>query len=800
MFSGSRCCLRTKLNTRILVNDTLLNQPLLFLYLRWLAPNSRHNHTNHQLHETVKGDLALRHPALKPHKRAQAHIVEPSEPRDAPQQSPQNSSQASDIASRSSLLESEIAAEQKLQTILDRRKARQGLVIRERSHDGLYRRIYLPGAGATSIEDGQGKRKRKQRLGYQENSSWKRALNLLAKPVSQRTKPGGEDIWLSEETLIRLSGTWRANSWVHHTRGGCEVEVTDAQSSTGTSRQVFLNGSDGAVALTKEYFLSLEQAMMQQKSNQHENSPLPEAKAGGDDHKSLSISDTHPFIRNVLAKGPCHRKYNCWKRVDKMPEPMEWDVASFLRHVQDLTTKTPPRLVRREIYGQGDRHNVVVANTLCHLFTDTETAIFASTAALNLAFAFLCKHSELFHQTTQLYEQARHLRLTFESQTYSYILHAMLLQDEMISFQQILDDMHSEGHSPDAKVWLTLLNSASSLRQKGITANWMRRKELLGSPSVKGQVAAEVIKAKLEATQEGAVQADQLIGSIDAHFGMDWMSQSSLRPILQACADNKAWSLAINILKEAQNRQVRFDSSTISAILLVMQRQGSLKDSLALLRSHLIKTTGRDDHKLIPIIFMTAWRHRFYNVCRVLWRYSITLGAVTYTMQNVVTSSLLQNHVISTLGEKEQVPTVANQEWRRRAGKVIVGTDLDTRGFQQLFNLLASTPDITSADPMVWLAQYTSEGEPRNQQLSLAYVMLHRDLEAWKYFARPSTERMIKLLSDAYAMDVRWKSEGVGLERGGKSTQWMIENAIDVSLVRREISLEAVPFYEKRTR
>ncbi|KAF7506080.1 hypothetical protein GJ744_012231 [Endocarpon pusillum] len=787
MFSGSRCCLKNKVNKRLLPGDIILNHPLLFHYPRWFRAKQQPKFAEPSAHDPSKTlKLSVKYILPEQSEEAEVNVVEPSYFRYVSQQPPQNPTEAQ-LKARS----------EKLETIVDERRARQGKVVQEQRPNGLRRREYVPASGSTSSIQQYGKRKK--RSIHSVRSNWERALNMLANSVPQHKEVEGQEIWLSKQTLIALSGTSGTNSWVHNVGGGCEVQVTDTQSYSGSSKQVLLNGSTRAVALTMEYFIAIEKDVMQYQENQV---ALESVKTPTDTtSKTESIhceadatsAPNVPFrIVPTAVRG--YLKHGDWMRADQFPQPALNSVRSFKEYVEKLTSIRAPRLVRRELYGtQDDTHNMAVADMLSHLFTDTNNTFFASSVALNLAFAFLCGHTELLPQISLLYDQCRQLRLTLPPQTYSYILRAMLLQGEMEMFGQVLNDLCSQGYGPDSRIWLALLKSGPSMTQKRAVAKWMLHKGLLGNSLVKREVAAELIAAELSGEIDDGKHADLSVRSIDARFGPDWMSQSSVTRTLAACAEKQAWTPAFEIFQEAQRRNVNFDHTAAHAIFLVMQQRGSLRDSLDLLRSHFVATTGRNDHTVIPIVFMTAWKHRFYNVCRILWRYAAVLGAMTYKMQNVVTQSLLRNQDTPNARASKAGLSMANLEWKRRAGKVLVGTDLDITEFQQFFDLASGQPGTTLGNPMVWLAQYTSDGGQRDQQLLLGYVMMHRDLHTWKYFAPPSSERLFKLLSDAYAMDVRWKGEGIGLERGGKSIQWMIENAIDMPLVRREISLKRRP-------
>ena len=796
MFCGIRCCVRTKPNHKSLTRTNLSHQPLLFLYPRWFPTQQQRNFTKpscHDLSERTEG--SSKSTTLGSCTKVNSDIVEPFLSQHVHQQPSQDPSKAPAHGYTSSQFQTDTAAEQKLEAILSKRKARQDLVVQERRLDGRRHGAYFPAPGSTSSAVQRDRKQRINRSTSSERSRWEHALNLLASSVPQHKEAEGEEIWLSKQALIALSGTSAANSWVHHARGGCEVEVTERQSSTRMSRQLFLRGSTRAVALTREHFVMLEKDAQLHPGKQAPSisKEMPSGIAPGTDSsdcRAVPEPKSGHLIRLVRTARQRHLGPGKWMRADELPEPATYDVRSFKEYVEDLITARAPRLVRRELYGnQNETHNMVVASVLRRLFTDTNTASFASTVALNLALAFLCEHTELSGESNLFYQQCRRLRLKWQPRTYSYLLCAAVVQDDMTKFRKVLDDLLSDGHRPDSKLWLALLKRASSLQQKRTAIDWMLRKDLWKVASVKGHVAAEIFSAELKSKKHDQRGAGQVLAPVGPRRGNDWMSKSYITQALHACAYYRASDLAAHICKEAQNRDVILDRAVTSIVLLVMQRRGSLRDSVDFFTSNFVRIAGRNDHCLIPILFMTAWKSHFYNVCRVLWRYAASQGAITYKMQSVVTQSLRWKPVISTASVVKEGLTGPTVEWRQRAGKVIVGMDLDTRGFQRFFHLFDGTSSRKSANPMVWLAQDASDDEMQDQQSALAYVMIYRDLDAWKHFGTPSRERLFNLLSEAYAIDVRWKSQGIGLNRGGKSTEWMIENAIDVPLVKREISL-----------
>lgn len=788
MFSGSRCCLRTSFQRRLLPVEIPRIQPFLAAQTTQqpicTKPSAHkssetvHSITFEKSQQTPSGDYVPPSTELfHPHQ-------------DVPQPLYQDPSKALTNTLHNTQSASEAASKQTVQAIIDRRKATQGLVVRRLLSNGQYQRTYFPAPGSTSAAEPRPRLDRDKRSAILSSASWELTLDMLVNSDSQQKEAHGEEIWLHKQPLFDLTGSSEANSWIHHVRGGCEVYVTDTQCSSGASRQVYLRGSPRAVALTREYLTSIENGdePYQEQVLRGESTVKPKH----DIPKGDPDADPSPVpklpMRAVHVASKSHIERRKWVHGEGIQPPEIYDVRSLKEYIEDLTAIRPPRLVARDIYEHQDvTHNIAVANIIRRLFSDAFTARFASSVAVHLAFMFLCKRTELFGCTNLLYEQCRNLGLTLLPQTYNSFLRMLLLRDETAIFDRVFGDLLSDGHMPDSEVWLALLEKGKSPSQRSTAFKWMHRKDLMGIPSVRRKVVAEIVRAELRAIKSGKANAGVFIKSMDSRLGQDWMSNFTVADALLACADNKAWPLTLELLKQALKRNVNLNPSVMPAVFIILQRRGSLLDSLNLVSSHVLRTVGRSDDVIIPIVFMTAWKRRSYNVCRVLWRYAAVQGAITYKMQNVVTNTLLRNQDIVTSKTAEANKSRSAQEWSRRAGKIIVGMDLEIDSCQQLFHMVGGQLNSLSRNPMTWLARFTIDGEQRDQQLSLAYVMIHRDLSAWKYFAPPCSERLIKLLSEAYEMDVRWKAERIGVDRDGKSTQWMIDNAIDVPLVRREI-------------
>jgi hypothetical protein len=78
------------------------------------------------------------------------------------------------------------------------------------------------------------------------------------------------------------------------------------------------------------------------------------------------------------------------------------------------------------------------------------------------------------------------------------------------------------------------------------------------------------------------------------------------------------------------------------------------------------------------------------------------------------------------------------------------------------------------------LARWTPDDGPRQEQLSLAYTIMQRDLTAYKRFWPFRPQQLFDLLRRAYKIDCEWMHQKK--VRKYSDLGWMMESAIDVPL------------------
>ena len=593
------------------------------------------------------------------------------------------------------------------------------------------------------------KRQSMRRVHDPEYLDWTIPLKLLTESASTLAHPSGERLTVKEETVIELTGSENENGWVHNVRDGCQISVLEGRPMEET-RTLLLNGSDRATDLAREFLLEMDRRTTKQ----------PQIAGQELVVYRYVLSEEKPQVRNKAA----------W-RADEVPFPTSWSVRTFADHVDTLVSMQVPRSIQRELYTDQETHNRVVADTLVKLFSDPVAGSFSSVRALNKALHFTSKHFEIRLASDLLFDRAKHLGLPMPISTFNILYEGYFEQNDLERFRSAWADMQRLGLQPNGMTWSTLLRVVKSEQARSIIIECMRRQGLSDTKGVKYQIINQFVSrdfARYASDEDGF---EQFVAYMDERYHQDWLSSRCIDLLLSVCNDTKRWHFIPKIVDLATDRDVPLNTRNLTHLLRVFRSKGSLRDTIALLESHFAATIGRQSHLAIPIAFMTAWNKRCHNVCRVLWRYAAVKGIITHTMQDMVATSLMKNDVTPKQSH--------TKSWWNTAGKIIAGTNLNTAHFGEHFSSLQAT--MAGCHPMELLAQWTANDGTREEQLALAYVIIHRDLAAWKFFVPMKSSVLFDLLKQAYALDISWRIQG---KCGPSTLPWMIDHAIDVPLVQ----------------
>lgn len=560
--------------------------------------------------------------------------------------------------------------------------------------------------------------------------AWTVPAHVLSKAMQLPTHRERERVFLRERTILYLTGTAHENTWIHNARGGCEVHVLPkAPGSTG-KREVLLHGSSIARNITRQYLHTQEELV--------------------NDTNVESDEDLERYIRWVPGDVGFDPDHHDSGRADQFPAPEEWSVKTFARYVEDVCAIRLSRGMQRELYQGEETLHSNVAVVLEELFSRPELTPYLSSHAFNLALQYTCKFSELGSTTGLLYNRAKQSALHRQTWIFNIMIERALRMKSMDLLTDLANDMITAGVAPDGMTWSKLLLVSRTQFARQHILDFIFRVYPEEFPIVLAHVAQRLVEVEMVRIVEKQDGLPQFLRRMDLGFGPDWLTTRTLEKILKTCADHQLWQTANEILELAKQREIAMLPSTVKALMYLHYQNGNMRAVIDLLDSPWVLKLGYDSTYAIHWAFLTAWRRRRYNICRVLWQYAATRGLITKQMQRRVISSLVRNQNLSALPEK--------QSWEDLAGKIVIGTDLDTTNFDTQFPSLTKYFS-TTKDPLQWLVQWTPNNGTREEQLSLAHVMMHRDLEAWKVLKPLSRHALPELLQTAFRKDQAWVIE-----------------------------------------
>jgi pentatricopeptide repeat protein len=586
---------------------------------------------------------------------------------------------------------------------------------------------------------------------HERDLAWTVPARILSDAMQLPAQRDGERILLPERTVLFLTGTTHENAWIHKSRGGCEVHVLPKTTGATRQREVILRGSNVARSATKEFLRIMDEQVQ----------GISEA-TGENLERHIRWFPADPDFNPDAQDAP---------RADDLPIPEEWSVKTFSNYVEDLCGMRIARGRQRELYPDEETLHQNVASVLEKLFTSEELTPYLSSHAFNLALQFTCISGELGPTTDLLYSRAKQLGLHRQIWLFNIMIERALRMKRIDLLKTLTKDMQEAGVVPDGITWSKLLFVVPTAFARQHILDFIFRVFSAEFTTVQAHIAQRLVEVEMVRIVEKADGLRQFIQRMDSALGKEWLAARTLDTIIKTCADNKLWQSADEILAIATERQVKMLPSTIKALMYLHYQRGDLNAVIALLESPWVLELGYDSTCAIHWAFLTAWRRQRYNTCRVLWQYAATRGLISYQMQKRVLNSLTRNQNLAALPE--------HRSWEDLAGKLIIGTDLDTTNFCEQFPRLNKYFS-TTRNPLQWLGQWTPNNGTREEQNALAYLLIHRDLEAWKVLKQLSRYDLPKLLYAARRKDQAWV-----LEKFDKHATLaeMLSNAIRVPLV-----------------
>lgn len=746
MFACSRICFIKNIERKTLwTNEPIQLEPLLFLYPRWF--------------HTSRDRYAERRVPLESPRSVNISLVTDEKDlsnHELVKESLQDGRPNKDSSSRSTKTPNQSSITSIVENLIKRRSENVDLNNVAPNDERIHLNpIFSQKRSSLTDRDRRALKRAAMKRRFQPRDlNWISFTRKLSQIRGQKDRCEGMKFDLRNETILEMTGSLQPNMWIYRVGTPCEVHVLPAVLSK-SSRPVILYGSDRAKEVVRQLLLQFEKDSDQRRINKHSLC------------RTKSSSPTEALIGPyTIIKSPSGPGF----QIDS--------ICSFTRYITKLVSERPPRLKYKFSAELHETHNKKIAFYLKYAFSDPQLSQYASIMAFNVALKFVCFHTELGAAYDFLLHQANELGLKFDIQSFNIMLAHAFSNNNPSRVEELLVDMNRTNNIPNGNTWVTLFNSIASPIQRRQTLVQLRNENPDLDSEIVGAVVSSIVDSEFQLMVQSGQDWDIFISRLDEVFGPTWFTKKTFNQMIYFCTRQKKWNLAFKILELVSSRSLKLSGDNLVTLIYLARNKGDLRGALSVLQICLSETDSLNNRASIHHVFMTAWGKRFYNTCRLLWRFAATHGSITYAMQKVVTSSLIKNTTV--LGSKSGI-------WKTIGGKIVVGTDLDTTDFHTKFPLLSKRA--TTTNPMEWLINYTPNDGTRKEQLALAFMMLQRDLRAWELFLPLSKDTLSQLIGIAYKMDCEWMLRKLA-ESNDKSD--FLEEAIRVPLQRSPISSNAV--------
>ncbi|KAJ0424084.1 hypothetical protein BJY00DRAFT_276997 [Aspergillus carlsbadensis] len=566
-----------------------------------------------------------------------------------------------------------------------------------------------------------------------------------------------KQILVPEETIAVICGpSWTSaaseNIWYVRLHNGCRVHVLPPAESVGLNRRVILTGSEWVTRL-------VEKRIKQTQELQENGDALIDVRK--------PVVPIFPSLRALKRDNlPTPLVRGVWTNssISKMPASLDlitdkWKnistVREFVEQVDGLTSSLPG--------SNSQFHTQRVAIKLLELFSTGKKRRFISTAALNKSMSFLLKQGYLEYARRLLILTSNERVLTVE--TFNLIFQSAARAQNVPLFLESMRMMLRKRIPANSDILLTYLEFLIRPASRAKMVRLMEEKGWLQEPAA--------MRRALELTMEDVFAEHLMEGkSVNAFFkkiikafGCSHFPARLIKDMFHVTFRLKKVSTMQQLFRLCKMNGLPLTPSILSP--LIAHFPHDTFTAMYYVLECLEKTKDKLDKKTYDALFLNAFNNRHYNICRVLWRYACMGGKATNNMKRELAFSLTQAVGKEGLAEQEKV-------WRTSAGKVIVGIDVQSRGFPLKQSLLKDIPIEFHDNPIAYLmGNSMTQGEDRMRQRRAARAILNHDIKVGPWY-RP-TAPLANMLEAAAELDAQWKDVP-------RTRNWLMQNSIQVGV------------------
>ncbi|KAL4958212.1 hypothetical protein BDW69DRAFT_154463 [Aspergillus filifer] len=563
-------------------------------------------------------------------------------------------------------------------------------------------------------------------------------------------------LYIPDETLAVLTGITRhfsasENIWFANVSLGCRVHVMPAIESVGVNRKVVIWGSPEATKEMVDRFLAIE--MLQERGDPLVETQKPLVPVYPSRLANQQSGEHTPLVRGVWSFNPENRPpgyfdsiYAQWRAISSVKE--------FAEQVEALTTSLP----QRGEFMQAHRRDV--ASALRKMFALENKRHFMSTKALNIAVSYLLEHG--FTRITR--SVINHGRYVTTTETMNMLLKTASKTQNIWDFKNTLRAMRYFRLPPDVDTWLAYVNCMISPLVKLDLLKELETKGYLRNQNDMKRALQVMVQELFMKHLKNGRSVDEFFTRVQAITGSE-ISPSLTIQMFNATAQIKDRAAATRLLKIYRENELPLSAEVIKEIIHLFPNDPDIAIHHTI--QCLEAPKAELDKEAYARLFELAYNNRYYNTCRVLWRYACMDQQVRRTTRNTITYLLLTNWVEEKGSQQERL-------WLTSAGKVIAGVCLQLPDYPFKTELLEVIPKEFHDDPVAALAKNRKlEGEERETARLIAKSIVKHDIHVASWY-RPVFP-LGYMLQAALSLDMEWGD-------APRPARWLMQNAIAIPI------------------
>ena len=418
-------------------------------------------------------------------------------------------------------------------------------------------------------------------------------------------------------------------------------------------------------------------------------------------------------VRATWVRRQAHSQLSAKELIEARPST--WTVLSFADYVEDLTAPTP-RLARmhseRRPKADPTTHRVAtVSQMLQELFTDEDLNQYVSSESVDQALGFLVHHrampviKRILGRLEESSNRSNGYKLTVSN--CDILLASATIAGDVYNFGYIVRLMLQRDIRPSWRTWarfheLACRRTALGVDVRGQVFEKMRTKGILANPNALTETVSGFIDSDLRTYMHNPESTiDGFFKFYDAKFAnlavspdsegranhpRSWLSTSNGNRMTKCLLSLGRVEDALTVVTRLIEAGERLHVSSVNTFLAAAYRQRDAEHAISVLqffhpylawhtldsRSRKVRLNGMS----YGILFQLAWRKRFYNVLKAVWRYACMCGHVTWPMQWKVRQSLVSYvPTRGPLGGRNDHGLGNSDLWFGWAGKFVLGVD-----------------------------------------------------------------------------------------------------------------------------